>query len=92
METDIESKIIPKDTILSRMCNDKMPGAIEEINGVILRASSKGRREAAIAYNVLSFEVRQTIPVLEDLLKNAGYYIRIDPDYSVMETRLIIRW
>ncbi len=92
METDIESKIIPKDTILSRMCNDKMPGAVEEVNGAILRAYSKGRRETAIAYNVQFLEVRQTIPILKDLLKNAGYYARIDPDYSVMETKLIIKW
>lgn len=33
METDIENKIIPKDVILGRMCNDKMPGAVEEVNG-----------------------------------------------------------
>lgn len=92
METDIENEIIPKDVTLGRMCNDKMPGAIEEVNGVILKASNKGQRIAAIAYNVQFLEMREMVPILKELLENTGYYVQIDPDYSAMVTRLIIRW
>ena len=92
METDIENEIIPKDVTLGRMCNDKMHGAIEVVNGVILKSSNKGQRIAAIAYNVQFLEMREMVPILKELLENTGYYVQIDPDYSAMVTRLIIRW
>lgn len=84
--------IIPKDTILIRMQSDRMSDTIEEINSAILEAADEGKCGVTITYNAQLLEVHRNIHVLEELLRNAGYYVRIGSNHHFMELKLIIRW